>query len=81
VTRYASEPVVSIIIPTYNRPKQLTACLLSLVRLEYPHDRFEVIVVDDGSDQSMGSVVTQFEKRLDIKLIRQKKCRPCICTQ
>jgi len=76
VTRYASEPLISIIIPTYNRPKQLTACLLSLVRSEYPRDRFEVIAVDDGSDQPMDSVVTGFENRLNIKLIRQKNAGP-----
>lgn len=76
MTRYASEPLISIIIPTYNRPKQLTACLLSLVRSEYPRDRFEVIAVDDGSDQPMDSVVTGFENRLNIKLIRQKNAGP-----
>ncbi len=76
MTHYVSEPVVSIIIPTYNRPKQLTACLSSLERLEYPRDCFEVIVVDDGSDQPMDSVVTPVEKRLDIKLIRQKNAGP-----
>ncbi len=72
----ASQSIFSIIIPTCNRPKQLTACLLSLVRLEYPRDCFEVIVVDDGSDQPMDSVVTQVEKRLTIKLISQKNAGP-----
>lgn len=38
----------SIIIPTFNRPTQLTACLQSISQLGYPRDRFEVIVVNDG---------------------------------
>lgn len=42
-------PIFSIVIPTYNRPKQLAACLQACGRLDYPHDRFEIIIVDDGS--------------------------------
>ncbi len=44
------EPFCSIIIPTRNRPQQLSACLAALARLDYPRDRFEIIVVDDGSE-------------------------------
>jgi glycosyltransferase involved in cell wall biosynthesis len=43
------QPFFSIIIPTYNRPRQLTACLEALARLDYLRNRFEVIIVDDGS--------------------------------
>lgn len=42
-------PIFSIVIPTYNRPKQLAVCLQACARLEYPHDHFELIIVDDGS--------------------------------
>ena len=42
-----SLPFISIIIPTYNRPKALAACLLATADLDYPQDRFEVIVVHD----------------------------------
>jgi len=43
-----AHPVFSIIIPTYNRFKELALCLQSLTRLNYPLDYFEVIAVDDG---------------------------------
>lgn len=39
----------SVIVPTYGRPAALAECLAALARLDYPPDRFEVIVVDDGS--------------------------------
>ncbi len=42
-------PVVSVIIPTYNRKESLLRTLDSLARQTYPADRMEVIVVDDGS--------------------------------
>jgi len=38
----------SVIIPTYRRPAELKACLLALGRQDFPLDRFEVIVSDDG---------------------------------
>lgn len=42
-------PAVSIVVPTYERPAQLAACLRALSALEYPADRLEIVVVDDGS--------------------------------
>jgi cellulose synthase/poly-beta-1,6-N-acetylglucosamine synthase-like glycosyltransferase len=38
----------SVIIPTFNRPHWLKACLSSISRLNYSRDHFEVIVIDDG---------------------------------
>jgi mycofactocin system glycosyltransferase len=40
-------PYVSIVIPTYNRAKELERCLRSLFSLDYPC--LEIIVVDDAS--------------------------------
>ena len=45
----SSLPSFSIVIPTYRRPDRLADCLRALAELDYPRDRFEVIVVDDGS--------------------------------
>lgn len=45
---------VSVVIPTYRRPAALDRCLASLAAQDYPHDRFEVIVVDDGGTESAG---------------------------
>jgi glycosyltransferase involved in cell wall biosynthesis len=42
----------SIIVPTYERPRQLSQLLNSLARLEYDAGRYEVIVVDDGGSVS-----------------------------
>jgi glycosyltransferase involved in cell wall biosynthesis len=42
--------LISVIIPTYNRPLALRRCIASLAQQEYPPESFEVVVVDDGSD-------------------------------
>jgi GT2 family glycosyltransferase len=66
----------SVIIPTYNRPHQIQSCLESLTQLEYPRDRFEVIVMDDGSDQPLDQVVAPFHNQLNLRLIRQQNAGP-----
>ncbi|MGH8007293.1 MAG: glycosyltransferase [Candidatus Binatia bacterium] len=69
-------PTFSIIIPTYARPQQLAACLHSLARLDYPRERFEVIVVDDGSESPPEAVVDSCRDQLDVALIRQPHAGP-----
>ena len=64
-------PVCSIIIPTCNRPAQLADCLAALTGQDYPRDRFEVLVVDDGGALSPDSVIEPFHDRLHLTLIRQ----------
>ncbi|MDQ3242281.1 MAG: glycosyltransferase, partial [Gemmatimonadota bacterium] len=38
----------SVVIPTFNRPQRLLRCLSGLSALEFPRDRFEVIVANNG---------------------------------
>jgi glycosyltransferase involved in cell wall biosynthesis len=69
-------PFFSIIIPTHERPAPLSACLASLTRLDYPRERFEVIVVDDGSNSPLDDTVGAVRDRMEIQLIRQKNAGP-----
>lgn len=66
----------SLIIPTYDRPERLSNCLESLTRLNYSCDRFEVIVVDDGSFESLQPIVQKFEKQLNLQYFQQKNAGP-----
>jgi mycofactocin glycosyltransferase len=60
-------PLVSIVIPVYNRPAEIAECLASLQALDYPSDKIEVIVVDDASrDRTVAEV-----RRFDVRLIVQ----------
>jgi GT2 family glycosyltransferase len=43
------EPFASIVVPTRNRAALLADCLRALGAQDYPRDRFEIVVVDDGS--------------------------------
>jgi glycosyltransferase involved in cell wall biosynthesis len=52
-------PTVSVIIPTYNRKDLLRDTLQSLVQVTYPSDRFEVIIVDDGSTDGTQQITAE----------------------
>jgi GT2 family glycosyltransferase len=69
-------PFFSIVIPTYRRPERLADCLEALVGLDYPRDRFEVIVVDDGSEAVPEDVVSRFRERLPVALLVQPHAGP-----
>jgi cellulose synthase/poly-beta-1,6-N-acetylglucosamine synthase-like glycosyltransferase len=58
-----SLPYVSIIIPAYNEAKSIKAKMENTLLLEYPKDRFEVLVGSDGSTDRTGEIVRDFATR------------------
>ena len=56
-------PLVSVIIPTYNRPDLVKKALTSITQQTYPN--IEVIVVNDAG-QDVGEIVRTFADRLKI---------------
>lgn len=69
-------PFFSTIIPTYNRPDELNNCLAALASLNYSRNGFEVIVVNDGGDDSLDGIVRRFEAKLSISSITQEQSGP-----
>lgn len=59
-----SNPLVSVIIPTYNRQSELRRCLDSLVKQTLGD--FEVLVCDDGSTDNTVAVINDYVSALDI---------------
>jgi len=52
-------PFISIIIPAYNEEETILGTLTSVLQLDYPKDKLEVIVVDDGSTDRTKEKVEQ----------------------
>ncbi len=63
-----AEIPVSIIIPVYNRPVMLVRAIESILNQTY--QCFELIVVDDGSDEPLDQLETQFDDTR-IRVVRQ----------
>ncbi len=69
----AQRPAIAVIVPTRDRPQQLSECLTALAGQTYPRARFEVIVVDDGSVEPLDAVIAGFADRLAVRVIRQPR--------
>ncbi len=63
---------LSVVIPTYNRLPQLRRALAGLERQRMPLDRFEVIVVSDGSSDGTDAYLLALTTPLTINYIRQE---------
>ena len=55
---------LSVTIPTRNRAQYLSGVLESLTRQTYPMDRFEVLVVDNGSTDKTQEICSSFADRI-----------------
>lgn len=69
------KPAISIIIPAYNCEKYIADCLASIERQTFCD--YEILVVDDGSNDRTQEVLQTFAKKNDrIRLFRQKNAGP-----
>ncbi len=65
----ASSPAISVIIPTFNRAAMLADTLESFAVQNIPKNRYEVIVVDDGSKDATPEVCREFASRIELKYL------------
>lgn len=75
-----SELKVSVVIPSYNNRVYLKNTIAHLLRQDLPRENFEIIVVDDGSDDgSSDEVISQVEKessRVNFKYLFSPRSKP-----
>lgn len=63
---------VSVVVAAYNEERYLDRCLRSLVAQSSP-DLFEVVLVDDFSDDSTPAIAERFSPFLNLSLLRNEK--------
>jgi len=56
--------MVSIVIPVFNADKCIERCLSALQNLDYPKDKYEIIIVDNGSTDKTVELVKKYPVRL-----------------
>ena len=66
-------PFVSVIVPMRDERRYIDRCLASLAAQDYPHDRFEVIVIDGAStDGSRELVESMREEVPNLRLLENR---------
>ena len=64
---------LSICIPTYNRGRQIVNCVNSIYLASLNSDlNFEVCISDNGSSYNIDDLISQFKKKLKIKINKNK---------
>jgi peptidoglycan/xylan/chitin deacetylase (PgdA/CDA1 family)/glycosyltransferase involved in cell wall biosynthesis len=69
----ASRVELSIIVPTHNRRERVTTLLGSLARQTEPPERFEVVVVADGSSDGTEEALRNLELPFDLIVVSQEQ--------
>ncbi len=59
-----STMLISVVIPAYNEEQYLGRCLAALAHQSCPADRFEVILVDNGSTDATAEIARRYRVRV-----------------
>jgi cellulose synthase/poly-beta-1,6-N-acetylglucosamine synthase-like glycosyltransferase len=72
------QPFFSVLIPTYNEASVIRKRIENLLTLEYPRDRYEILIVDSGSTDGTAEAVqdiirTRGDEVPPVTLVREKQ--------
>ncbi|MBM3805582.1 MAG: glycosyltransferase family 2 protein [Actinobacteria bacterium] len=66
-----TQPVISVIVAAYNQERYISRCLRSLIAQTIDRDKFEIVVINDGSTDRSSAVLGEFTD--EIVLIENEK--------
>jgi len=66
-------PRVSILVPAYNEEKSISGTINALLELDYPKDKKEIIVINDGSKDNTSGIIREFMKKHKEIILLDKK--------
>ncbi len=71
------EPFVSVVIAVFNEDRFIKQKIDNCLNLDYPIDKFEVIVVSDGSNDGTNAMMEQFQtKGVKVLFYPERKGKP-----
>ncbi|KRM97181.1 n-acetylglucosaminyltransferase [Loigolactobacillus rennini DSM 20253] len=56
-------PFVSIMVPAHNEGVVIVKTVEALLRFDYPHDHYEIIVINDNSDDNSAELLAQLQAK------------------
>lgn len=64
-------PTVSIIVPCWNEEKTLAGTIDSLLALDYPKEKLEILIVDDGSTDQTLAVANSWKSHRQVRVFHK----------
>lgn len=65
-------PKVAVIIPAYNEEKGIKETIMSALNLDYPKNKLEIVVVDNGSKDKTYSIAKKIKNK-KLKVLKERK--------
>lgn len=65
-------PTVSMLVPCWNEERTVGKTIESLLALDYPADKLEIVVIDDGSKDKTLAIAKTFEKYPQVKVLQKE---------
>jgi len=57
-------PSVSVVVPAFNSQETIAGCIESLLNLQYPREKLEIIIVDNGSSDDTAAIASSYPVRV-----------------
>ncbi len=70
--------LISVVVCTRNRADLLRKAVASIVGQQFPKEKFEIVVVDNGSSDHTGLVATEFNSQANVLYLREDRIGLCV---
>lgn len=71
-SKSATTPSVAVIVPCWNEATTIAATCDSLLALDYPREKLEIILVDDGSTDATPAAMARFAEHPQVRILRKE---------
>jgi cellulose synthase/poly-beta-1,6-N-acetylglucosamine synthase-like glycosyltransferase len=65
-------PKTAIIVPCWNEEKTVHGTIESLLALEYPKDKLEILIIDDGSTDGTWGEISKYEHHPQVRIFQKE---------
>lgn len=65
-------PKVTVVVPCWNEEKTIHKTVRSLLDLNYPKDKVQIFIIDDGSTDNTWNLINEFVKYPNIKVFHKE---------
>src|SRR3989344_5309866 len=66
-------PSVSMLVPCFNEERTLASTIDSLLAMQYPEEKLEIVVIDDGSSDGTATIAEEYAKKYPAQVSFLKK--------